>query len=411
MLLYKNISEYYIRPVKKTMKRILFIHHAAGWGGAPISMINIINSLDKSEYDVQVLLLKNSIVAEKLAESGIKYKIADNIFYKYFYKYYGHTLTNHTKWFQLGKLIRLTLSWILSRYFFAPKILKNYNVDIVHLNSSVLTDWLAPCKSSAKVIIHIREPFANGTFGIRSRFFRSQMKKYADCIIAISNDNSTRIGIPDKTVVIYNYSNLTHDIQAEHSYSSKKALYLGGFAKFKGFYTMVAALDYLDKDLKLYFAGLYVSNKTSQNKIKQILKSIWPPSIKQNKAIQKIYNHPNAVVLGLINNVETYIDEVCCLVSPFSIPHFSRPVIEAHLRKKPVIGTDVEGMDEIIKHEVNGMIVPKDNPRELAKAINELTANPRKAKTFGEAGYNVAVEKYTPKNIDHFKSIYAKLLK
>lgn len=62
------------------MIKILFIHHAAGWGGAPKCMVNLIKDLDPAKYEVEVLLLKDSVVASKLTEFGIKYSIAESVF-------------------------------------------------------------------------------------------------------------------------------------------------------------------------------------------------------------------------------------------------------------------------------------------------------------------------------------------
>ena len=104
-------------------------------------------------------------------------------------------------------------------------------------------------------------------------------------------------------------------------------------------------------------------------------------------------------------------EETCCLVSPFSVSHFSRPVIEANLHRKPVIASDVKGMDEIVKHQVNGLIVAKNNPIELAKAINYMAENPLKAKEFGENGYNLVKDVFSPKNIYQFEKVYDSLIK
>jgi glycosyltransferase involved in cell wall biosynthesis len=393
--------------VKSNIK-ILFIHHNVGWGGAPNSMIKLIKSLDPSKYVVEVLLLKYSVVADKLSEYGIKYRIAESIFYKRYYHFFAHSEAGYVKWFQIYSFLKLAVLWILSRYIFANKELSKHDFDIVHLNSSVLTDWLAPAKKRGKVIIHIREPFRKGNFDLLHGFFKSKISKYTDQIIAISEDNARRIGIPDKTEVIYNYSEIPENLPIESSYASKKVLYLGGSDTSKGFYTLVEALDYLDRDIKVYFGGKYVTSKKSDNKI-QVLKFIFSKERMRNSAIKKIGNHPNAVYIGMIYNVPNYLDEVCCLVSPFRVPHFSRPVIEAHLLKKPAIGSDVEGMDEIIEHEKNGLIVPKNNPKALATAINTLTADSEKAKRFGEAGYNIAKQKFTPRNIQKFERLYEKL--
>ena len=141
-----------------------------------------------------------------------------------------------------------------------------------------------------------------------------------------------------------------------------------------------------------------------------MLKFVLSNGQKRNAAILKINTHPNAIVIGLIHNVHDYLDEICCLVSPFVVPHFSRPNIEAHLHKKPAIGSDVEGMDEIIKHEINGLIVPKNNPIDLAAAINQLTVYSQKAKKYGEEGYKTAICKFTSQNIRQFEELYDQLI-
>lgn len=391
------------------MKKILFIHHAKGWGGAPLNMINVINALDKSKFSVEVLLIKDSVVSKYLEKNHIPYKIATSKFYKSYYNYYTHTEAGFIKWFQFYRLLKSTISWILSKYYFAPRELKNFEYDIVHLNSSVLTDWLKPCSKKGKVIYHIQEPITKGTFGLRHKFFRKQVNKHADKIIAISKDNAQRIGLPEKTEVIYNYAKIPENAPPDRSYHSKKFLYLGGAAYIKGFFTMAEALDYLDKDVKVIFGGGYTVKNKSRNIIKRIIKFILHIGVKRKAAIQKLRNHPKAEIIGLTNDVDKYLDEVCCLISPFSVSHFSRPVIEAYLHKKPAIGSDVSGMEEIIDHNVTGLIFKKDNPKELAGMINYLANNPEKTKKLGENAYAIAINKFTPENISQFVKIYKSL--
>jgi len=390
------------------VKKILFIHHAAGWGGAPVNMINIINSLDKNRYVIQVLLIKDSIVSNKLKESGIDYVIAESFFYKIFYQYYTHTVPGFIKWFNIGRQFIAGLSWIFSRYYFASRELKKLDFNIVHLNSSVLTDWLKPCSSRGKVVIHIQEPLSKGYMGIRLRVFKYHMAKYSNKIVAISKDNAKRVGIPEKTEIIYNYYDVPGKPPEEKSYYSKKILYLGGDASIKGFYTLIESLDYLEKEIKIYFGGSYKKEK-NYGAIKRIIKNLLFIGRKKKAAIHKLNTYTNAIEIGMTDKVQKYLNEVCCLISPFSVSHFSRPVIEAQLYKKPVIVTDVDGINEIVEHDKNGLIIPKNNPKALAKAINDLTSNGEKAKKLGEAGYAEAIKKFTPKNVKEFELLYDRL--
>lgn len=393
------------------MKKILFIHHATGWGGAPINMLNIINSLDKSKYDVEVLLLKDSVVSEKLIEHSIKVKIARSSFYKKHYKYFTHSEAGYVKWFQVHKLVSLSILWLLSRYYFAGRELKKLNYDIIHLNSSVLIDWLAPAKKMGQVIMHVQEPLRKGNFDCLFYFFNLQMKKYADIIIAISNDNANRINIPEKTKVIYNYASIPDLPPKIESYHSKKALYLGGAAYIKGFYTLVDSLKYLDEDIIVYFGGNYSTQHVAGLKgiLKKILNKVSSKRRKREVALKEMRFSKTAIEIGLIPNVDKYLDEMCCLISPFSTPHFSRPVIESHLHRKPVIGSDVQGMDEIVLHNINGIIVPVNNPLKLAEAINYLCNNPSIAQSMGEAGFKTAFKLFSPINIEQFSRIYESL--
>ena len=393
------------------MKKILFIHHATGWGGAPKSMIQLINALDKEKYDAHVLLIKDSIVSKKLKESNINYSIAQSKFYKNYYHYFTHSEAGYVKWYQIIRFIRFSVSWLFSRYYFAKRELERYDYDIYYLNSSCLTDWLAPAKKKGKVIIHIREPFRKGHYDLLYYFFRWQMRKYADHIIAISKDNARRINVPEKTTVIYNFADLSKTEVDGKSYYSKKFLYIGGAARRKGFYTLIDALDYLHPDIMIYFGGSYEGTKKSgfKARIKQTFIKIIPRNRKKERYLLKLKAHPCIRIIGMVDNVGDYLDEVCCLISPFSTPHFARPVIEAHLRKKPAIGSDVPGMDEIINNGTTGLLFQRENAKDLAQKINYIAYHPHEAKKMGETAYNIAKKKFSPKNVIVIEDLLKKI--
>lgn len=393
------------------MKKILFVHHAVGWGGAPIAMIKLIKTLDSAKYDIKVLLIKDSIVAQKLEENGIKYSVASSVFFRKFYFGFIHSEAGYYKWYQVYYLFKSLLFWLLTRFYFAKKELSKHDFDIVHLNSSIMSDWLAPARAKGEVVMHIREPFRKGKFDLLHYLFVSQMRKYASKIVAISKDNAQRIGLPDKTEVVYDYSELSIGTTNEESYYSKSVLYLGGTAEIKGFYEIVDSLKYIDKDIKVYFAGSYEIYQ-SKNKVKRFLKVIFGSERNNKRAMrttQVMRTSANVEEIGLIYNVPEYLNKVCCLVSPFAKPHFSLPVIEAFTCAKPVIVTDIDGADEVVKDGVNGLIVPKSNPEELAVAINFICNNGKLAQEMGQNGFKDAQEKYSIINMTKISEIYDKL--
>ncbi len=391
------------------MKKILFVNHTSGWGGPANSLIRLINELDQSKYSIKVLLLKPSNIADKLKENGIDYCLAESRFYLKYYRFFPHSEAGYIKWYQIHYLIMLGVLWLLSRYIFAERELRRHDYDIVHLNSSVLTDWLAPSKARGKVIIHIREPFRKGWVDPLHYFFRSRIKKYADQIIAISHDNASRLNLLSRTKVIYDFWRAPDIPVQDTTYASKKILYLGGSSTSKGFYTVVDALEYLDKDVQIYYCGHYATEWKTGKILVDVMRWIIGYGRKREKAIQKIHANPNAKLIGLIYNVGEYLSEVCCLISPFTVPHFSCPVFESYLFAKPAIGSDVAGMEEIIWQRQTGLIFKRKSALELAQAINELTSHPEIAKQYGQEGYKVAIERFSPKNIAKFESIYDSL--
>lgn len=394
-------------------KKILFIHHAAGVGGAPISMIETIKALNKNTYDVEVLLLKNSVVTDLLKSEGIKYSVEDSVFYTKYYQFFPHIMPQYFKWYQIFRIFLYSLRWILSRYYFSFKLMSKFDYDIVHLNSSVLSDFLCAGSRYGKAIIHIREPLAEGYFGFRRKIIKQQIRNYADHVIAISRDNSERLGVSEKTTVVYNFTDIRKPAVGPETLVLDRIIYLGGDLISKGFLTVVDALDYLDPSVKILFCGNYSASNVSErnifSKCKNYLYSYLPHVKKVNEAKIKIHNHPNAKLLGLSMNVPVLLREATFLINPFLIEHFSRPVIEAFANRKPVIATNVEGMSEIIDHGVDGFLVERDDPISLANAINYLNANPDLIRKMGVSGYQKAQEKFSSRNVDEIENIYALL--
>lgn len=75
-----------------------------------------------------------------------------------------------------------------------------------------------------------------------------------------------------------------------------------------------------------------------------------------------------------------------------------------------MIGSNVEGMDEIIDHHINGLIVEKDNPVKLAEAINFLHANAALRHEMAEHGYLKAKELFSTSNVIQIQKIYDDIL-
>lgn len=389
-------------------QKILFIHHGIGIGGASLSLINMILAIDKNKFDVSVLLIKKSRFEELLIKHQIKYSIAESLFYQKIYRYFVHSEVRVVPYYRIDILFSQLFSFVLSKYYFASRELNKIDFDVVHLNSSVLTDWLAPSKKKGPVLIHVREPIARGIFGLRFKLIQTEMNKYADKIIAISKDNSDRLLLREKTEIVYNFIDFQNIVHKKDTQTGK-ILYLGGDDIIKGFLNVVEALDFLDPDIKIVFCGNYGINYSNTSLLRELLKKIkgfTPIHRKLKHALTLIQNHPNAIFVGFVSNLSNLMCECEFLISPFDKPHFSRPIFEAFAFKRTVIGTNVKGMDEMILNGFDGLIVQRNNPQELAQAIKLLHSNFELREKMADNGYKKAQTMFDINNINQIERIY-----
>lgn len=371
----------------KNKVKILYIHHGTGIGGAPISLINLIKHLDKDKFEIKVAFLKNGTHIKLFKDENIKTEIIDAPLF-----YFSHNETRRTKWYFLPYYFLVFFVWLYTAYYVAPNYLRKQNYNIIHLNSHVLTSWAyAAKKLNSKVILHNREAIAKGYFGIRRKILKNLISKNCDYVVNISQDNKLRLGIHYNSSVVYNFLEIPNQYRQSMAGNKpeKKILFLGGCALEKGFKVVLDCLEYLEDNIELEIAGAAIDSQ----------------------CLSKIKNHPRIKLLGILTNPYYAIDQCDILITPFKMPHFSRPAIEAFAYGKPVIGSNIEGMNEIIDHNLNGLLLEKNDGISLARSINYLCNNPEVSKIMGINGRKKAIEVFSPNpNIKLMESIYNNVL-
>ncbi|MBU4269908.1 hypothetical protein KKE07_03460, partial [Candidatus Dependentiae bacterium] len=114
------------------MKKILYIHHGKGLGGAPLSLLYLIKNLDKTKYEPVVLFLHDSQAVNMFKEHGI------NVVGVVGLNDFSHTKIYWYKWYHAKYFLRSLLDSFKTYFFVADKWLKQVKPDIVHLNTSTL---------------------------------------------------------------------------------------------------------------------------------------------------------------------------------------------------------------------------------------------------------------------------------
>ncbi|MDA7946879.1 MAG: glycosyltransferase family 4 protein [Hyphomicrobiaceae bacterium] len=76
-----------------------------------------------------------------------------------------------------------------------------------------------------------------------------------------------------------------------------------------------------------------------------------------------------------------------------------RSIIEAMMCGLPVVATDIRGSREEVVNGETGMLVPVNDPEQLAEALSALSTDAKRRKTYGEAGRKRALELYDERKV------------
>ncbi len=353
------------------MANVLIIHHGSSVGGGLIALLGLIEEL-KLDNNVSVFCIFDGVAVSYIKKLGVKVITPKSSFYKKLYSIFIHSDASYFSLVEQISKLKTLITFFLNKYIFACKALEVHmeDVDIVYLNSTFISDWAyAAKKFNKKVIIHIREPLSKNLIG--QSIIRMNIKKYCDKIIAISKDNSKRINLALKTSIIYDpvvIKNRNGLISVKVDEKFKYFVYVGGEARIKGFEQFVKSLIYLNDDIRIFFLGNEVNYNNTP--LKRLLRGFVDPfALKHEKLQKELKASSNIIHVGLTDNLFSYFNICRFLISPFSKPHASLPVLEAFSCGLPVIVSDVVGMDEHVNKN-NGIFFKNNSPKSLAKQIN-----------------------------------------
>ena len=362
--------------MKHEKKRILVIHHGRGLGGGLVALLGLIDEL-KQDYEVKVYCIFDGPGIKSIADRGIEVIRPRQSFYRERYNIFVFSEADYFNILDLAKQFKSLLMYMFNRYVYAFRELGliYFDYDILYLNSTFLSDWAnAAKKLNKKVVMHVREPLSKGIFGFRRELIASQIKKYVDRIIAISVDNRDRVGCPEKTTIVYDpvVTRGEDDVVLGLDEKLKYFVYLGGMTRIKGIEQLVSSLEYMQDNIRIFFLGYLPQQQTGKKTLKQLLRCVLRPYLsKENKIIEKINQSKNVIKVGFTDNVFKYYNSSLALICPFSKPHAAMPIIESLACGKPVIVSDVDGMQELVNSE-NGFVFRNGDSEMLAKVVNEL---------------------------------------
>lgn len=154
-------------------------------------------------------------------------------------------------------------------------------------------------------------------------------------------------------------------------------LYVGQLIRGKGVDILLRAVAQMNIDYQLLIYG--------KGNDEVYLKDLAKKLCLENKVVFK----------GFSLDLREVYAQACLLVVPSRWQEpFALVGLEAFAHKVPVVGFDVGGISEWLKHRVNGLLVKEGDTDKLAHAITSLLQNPVLARKYGENGYQMLQSKY-----------------
>lgn len=361
---------------------ILLIGHSGDMYGASRSLVKLVRILNK-DYKVYVLLPETGDLMEVLNKVLPAERILlDQNLYIF-----------TRKSFKLQFIIS-TLFKFIKNIFTIQKIIRQFDIKIVHTNSGVIpAPALAVKLLGRKHIWHIREWF--GDFKGFWPFYSAYMRTFSDRIVCVSRTMADQFNSDKKVVSIYNgfeIPQINTDVSISEHLQKKLAqadLVLGCTSRIrlvrKGQEYLIEAVGRLsaktNKNIQVILIGDYVPGYESQHETITAL-------IKKYNLKEKVH------FFGHLTDPLPYykLFDVFVLASGEPEP-FGGVIMEAMSLGLPVIGSNVGGTIEQIADGWNGYLFENQNVRDLSNKINLFLEDNFKIGFFGERSKD-RIEKY-----------------
>ncbi|MBQ9729958.1 MAG: glycosyltransferase [Clostridia bacterium] len=343
------------------MKKVLFLIHDLGVGGAEKVLVNLVNRMDKTKFDVTVISLFGGGVNEKFLKKSVHYKA---IFKKAF-------PAN-------SKILKLFSPKRLHKWFIKEK----YDVEISYLEGPSARIISGCMDQETKLVcwIHVEQHTKEiGAGAFRSYAEAKKCYERFDKTICVSeyvkNDFSSIFPDLKNLEVLYN-TNATEEILEKMNEPVEEGLFKEGEIKLCGVGKIVPVKGFdklarLQKRLReegynTHFYALGVGPE--QERIEQYTKE---------NGISEYYTF-----LGYQTNPYKYVAKCDLFLCASTAEGFSTAATESLIVGTPVVTVDVSGMKEMLGENGEYGIVTPQSEEALYQAVKGLLDEPKKLKAY-----------------------------
>ena len=274
--------------------------------------------------------------------------------------------------------------------FLASKKIKDFieenKIDIViaHAGKSMVLAYKALKKITNKKVILVA---VNHSYNIKRSLC-------ADIIFSVNKEiffkTIDKKRAPENSFIINNAIDLEgfEPNFPENNFVEKSPIILGVIGRFhkaKGFDSAIDALKILQKNssqkIILKIAGTGEELANLQKKVKDL-------SLENNIEF-----------LGWIADSKDFFSQIDIFILPSKIETFGLVILEAMKYGKPIIATNCDGPREILRHEIDGLLIDLKSsetvPSQIAKAVEKLISDEKLANNLVKNSYQRLKSRFT----------------
>lgn len=360
-------------------KKVLFLIHTLQVGGAEKVLVNLVNNMDASKYDITVMTVINTGAFRISLNGNIHYKTIFNIPFlskikKENSNKSGNLLSGTSK---IKNLVAKVYSFFWKhancKQIYKKHIKEHYDIEIAFLEGISAKIIASSTNDKSKKIawIHVDLIKENKT----DKFFKNldvERKNYEkfDQIVAVSEivkeQFITKLDFHQKEKVIVKYNVIDEKAIIQKSNESLDIVKqkftlctIGRLAPQKGYDRLLKVIKRLNDDDLIF--DLWIIGVGSEEKI---LKDY----INENQLL-------NVQILGYKENPYKYIKASDLFVCSSRAEGFSTVVSEAIILGKPIVTTDCAGMKEMLGNNNEYGIVTENSESGLYEGLKKILKN------------------------------------
>lgn len=373
-------------------QRILYVQHTADLYGASRALLNLLGALDRSQYTPLVALPGAGPLVAHLHALDVPIIPAP----------YLQTLWGHI--FRSWRLAPFIVSQLPAALLLRRAILQ-HDITLVHSNVwTVLTGAFGARLAGVPHVWHIREVLPR-MGGMKAGLVQITLQNAAR-IVCISQAVAAQFagkGRTGQVRVVYDGLPLGPRIAAHSPTVPLRIGLVGRLHPQKGQGDLLRAFAMLPTALRQHSQVLLVGGASpGQEHVAAELAQL-------------------AVTLGIAGEVEFcgFVEDTAQLMRSLDVlvlpatraEGLGGVLLEAMAAQVPVVATAVGGIREIVTHNVNGLLVPPQQPAALAAVLEQLLRAPEQRQCLAQAGRATVEQRFSAPAMAHqIAQVYTDIL-